>query len=103
MIISLWVSVDEHHVLYAPFDTNIDLNAERTFLAWLRTSLAFASIGVAVTQLFRLNTSLQNAEEDVDSSSLSMFELLISSAEPQQKLRHVGKPLGATFLGICKF
>jgi uncharacterized membrane protein YidH (DUF202 family) len=24
---------------------------ERTFLAWLRTSLAFASIGIAITQL----------------------------------------------------
>ncbi|CAI2190539.1 12655_t:CDS:2 [Funneliformis geosporum] len=27
---------------------------ERTFLAWLRTSLSFIGIGVAVTQLFRL-------------------------------------------------
>lgn len=27
---------------------------ERTFLAWLRTSLTFASVGVALTQLFRL-------------------------------------------------
>jgi uncharacterized membrane protein YidH (DUF202 family) len=25
---------------------------ERTFLAWLRTSLAFASIGIAITQLY---------------------------------------------------
>lgn len=35
---------------------------ERTFLAWLRTALAFASIGVAVAQLFRLQSSsnLQN-------------------------------------------
>lgn len=31
---------------------------ERTFLAWLRTSLAFASIGVAVTQFFRLQSSI---------------------------------------------
>lgn len=30
---------------------------ERTFLAWLRTSLAFASIGVAITQFFRLQSS----------------------------------------------
>ena len=74
---------------------------ERTFLAWLRTSLAFASIGVAVTQLFRLNSSLQSGE-NVDTSQLSMFELLASNAEPSHKLRHVGKPLGATFLGICK-
>jgi len=75
------------------------LALERTFLAWLRTSLAFASIGIAVTQLFRLNTSLQGNEE-VDTSSLSLVELLISNAEPSHKLRHVGKPLGATFLGI---
>lgn len=27
---------------------------ERTFLAWLRTSLTFASAGVALTQLFRI-------------------------------------------------
>ncbi|RDA96063.1 hypothetical protein CP533_5926 [Ophiocordyceps camponoti-saundersi (nom. inval.)] len=58
------------------------LALERTFLAWLRTSLAFASIGVAVTQLFRLNTSLS----DKDADSLT--------------LRRMGKPLGAAFLGI---
>lgn len=58
--------------------------AERTFLAWLRTSLAFASIGIAVTQLFRLNTSLT---EGGDNSS-------------DATLRALGKPLGATFLGI---
>lgn len=59
--------------------------AERTFLAWLRTSLSFASIGVAITQLFRLNTSLK--EESGDSNSA-------------QTLRHLGKPLGGIFLGI---
>lgn len=78
-----------------------DLVSERTFLAWLRTSLAFASIGVAVTQLFRLNSSLRT-DEHTDTSQISTFELLMSNAEPSQKLRHVGKPLGATFLGICK-
>jgi uncharacterized membrane protein YidH (DUF202 family) len=58
--------------------------AERTFLAWLRTSLAFASIGIAITQLFRLNTtSAANGASD-----------------PYQHLRQMGKPLGATFLGI---
>lgn len=30
---------------------------ERTFLAWLRSSLTFASIGVAITQFFRLQSS----------------------------------------------
>lgn len=56
---------------------------ERTFLAWLRTSLSFASIGIAVTQLFRLNTSLSKADS--------------ASAHTLQQL---GKPLGAIFLGI---
>jgi len=60
------------------------LALERTFLAWLRTSLAFASIGIAITQLFRLNTtSAANGGSD-----------------PYQHLRQMGKPLGATFLAI---
>ncbi|OAA78083.1 DNA-binding protein SMUBP-2 [Akanthomyces lecanii RCEF 1005] len=58
------------------------LALERTFLAWLRTSLAFASIGIAVTQLFRLNTSLSDGKNTPDA------------------LRRLGRPLGATFLGI---
>ncbi|KAJ9133985.1 hypothetical protein NKR23_g10404 [Pleurostoma richardsiae] len=56
------------------------LALERTFLAWLRTSLTFASIGIAITQLFRLNTSL--------------------GENSQETLRHLGKPLGAVFLAI---
>ena len=55
---------------------------ERTFLAWLRTSLAFASIGIAITQLFRLNTSL--AED----------------TKQTERLRRLGKPLGTTFLAV---
>jgi uncharacterized membrane protein YidH (DUF202 family) len=44
--------------------------------------LAFASIGIAITQLFRLNTSLS---EDT---------------EQTERLRHLGKPLGTTFLAV---
>ncbi|TVY24281.1 hypothetical protein LHYA1_G007038 [Lachnellula hyalina] len=58
------------------------LALERTFLAWLRTSLAFASIGIAVTQLFRLNVSSEG------------------TGNAYSRLRQMGKPLGATFLGI---
>ncbi|KAI0845130.1 hypothetical protein F5Y00DRAFT_247111 [Daldinia vernicosa] len=58
------------------------LALERTFLAWLRTSLSFASIGIAITQLFRLNTAI----EPDDPQFLT--------------IRRVGKPLGATFIGI---
>ncbi|KAM3502512.1 hypothetical protein MY10362_004806 [Beauveria mimosiformis] len=62
------------------------LALERTFLAWLRTSLAFASIGIAVTQLFRLNTSLNDGTNRPDRT--------------KDALRRLGRPLGATFLGI---
>lgn len=68
------------------------LALERTFLAWLRTSLSFASIGIAVTQLFRLNTSISP-----DSGSES------SESPAAAKLRAIGKPLGATFLAICEY
>ncbi|KAL8728113.1 MAG: hypothetical protein Q9181_005464 [Wetmoreana brouardii] len=65
-----------------------DCCAERTFLAWLRTSLAFASIGVAITQLFRLNTTLERREGRTE------------KPDSTYHLRQLGKPLGATFLGI---
>ncbi|KAF2214829.1 hypothetical protein CERZMDRAFT_95213 [Cercospora zeae-maydis SCOH1-5] len=61
------------------------LALERTFLAWLRTSLSFASIGIAVTQLFRLNTAIQPGPGGDGATA---------------RLTSVGKPLGATFLGI---
>ena len=121
------------------------LALERTFLAWLRTSLAFASIGIAVTQLFRLNTSIASrsqqlraeyslrrkraggelpfspflghsldvglanelygypVEEDIGSTLLDQFltvNPLAFDEDAAAKLRHVGKPLGATFLAV---
>lgn len=63
-------------------DLNPPPPPERTFLAWLRTSLAFASIGIAITQLFRLNTSLEG------------------DTKRAENMRRLGKPLGATFLAI---
>jgi len=60
------------------------LALERTFLAWLRTSLSFASIGIAITQLFRLNTSISGG----------------GSTHATSNLHHVGKPLGSTFIAI---
>ena len=62
------------------------LALERTFLAWLRTSLAFASIGIAATQLFRLNTAASGGDNETE--------------EKLSQLRHIGRPLGSTFLGI---
>ncbi|ERS95511.1 hypothetical protein HMPREF1624_08027 [Sporothrix schenckii ATCC 58251] len=63
------------------------LALERTFLAWLRTSLAFTSIGIAVTQLFRLNTSTDGSNNNNNNSGF-------------HRLRNVGRPLGTAFLGI---
>lgn len=75
------------------------LDIERTFLAWLRTSLSFASIGIAVTQLFRLNSSLRPEERSTSfSSSTSTVEA--QHAHSLRRLRNLGKPLGATFIGI---
>jgi len=68
-----------------PTHTNCPDNTERTFLAWLRTSLSFASIGIAITQLFRLNTSVIGGG---------------NTPKPNQHLHHVGKPLGSTFIAI---
>lgn len=139
------------------------LALERTFLAWLRTSLAFASIGIAVTQLFRLNSTIRTRSEAVLSTRQTvplspligesvpaemlpylqqMFASMSVSTSPpvlgptlldqilllpptglssrqaggqalegnaglnavplksQGRLRHVGKPLGATFIAI---
>ncbi|OBU01249.1 hypothetical protein VE01_00586 [Pseudogymnoascus verrucosus] len=65
------------------------LALERTFLAWLRTSLAFASIGIAITQLFRLNTTISAPAGTTPEPSASAIHF-----------RSLGKPLGAAFLGI---
>jgi len=59
---------------------------ERTFLAWMRTSLSFITIGIGVTQLFRLQDKDANSKSNNDSHALKRF----------------GKPLGSVFviLGI---
>lgn len=81
---------------------------ERTFLAWLRTSLAFASIGIAVTQLFRLSGS--GGSGAVDGISPTSFPPLLSqsvldptssTSSSASRLRGIGKPLGTTFIGIA--
>lgn len=88
---------------------------ERTFLAWMRTSLAFASIGIAVTQLFRLNTATATTNSNNTLHSQNTTPAILppthahtlldiattpSSAE-SNRLRGVGKPLGSTFIGVA--
>lgn len=75
----------------------MDCCVERTFLAWLRTSLSFASIGIAITQLFRLNSSLR---QDTSPSSSNTDATAVAHNHNLRRLRHLGKPLGATFIGI---
>jgi uncharacterized membrane protein YidH (DUF202 family) len=77
-----------------PEFSKLTATKERTFLAWLRTSLSFASIGIAITQLFRLNTSIANEDDSKSATSVNNID--------REKLRQLGKPLGVTFLGVCK-
>ncbi|KAL4806655.1 hypothetical protein BDV18DRAFT_118376 [Aspergillus unguis] len=87
------------------------LALERTFLAWLRTSLAFASIGIAVTQLFRLsNTRTESANFSGLTSQTAPFLLPVNNndgatimkpTDTSDRLRSLGKPLGTTFIGVA--
>jgi uncharacterized membrane protein YidH (DUF202 family) len=86
---------------------------ERTFLAWMRTSLAFASIGIAITQLFRLNsanpktntTSIHSLNNPPDVLPHLSYGILDTASTPSTQnsssLRGVGKPLGSTFIGVA--
>ncbi|SCZ88536.1 BZ3500_MvSof-1268-A1-R1_Chr10-2g02992 [Microbotryum saponariae] len=122
---------------------------ERTFLAWLRTSLSLASIGIAITQLFRLastsvptgtSTDTTGSSSIVSNSTQHLRSLLeravVQSASSNEsyiaaseelriirqlvleqaqqilllqgqtngnplKYRHLGKPIGGTFIGLA--
>lgn len=77
----------------------------------MRTSLAFASIGIAVTQLFRLNSatattdakSYHNAaiQSPGDPPSILDTFAMTTTAKDMSNLRSVGKPLGSTFIGVA--
>ncbi|KAI7825985.1 hypothetical protein BC939DRAFT_389910, partial [Gamsiella multidivaricata] len=56
---------------------------ERTYLAWLRSSLSLITVGVAVTQLFRLQ---------INTSPASSHELI--------KVSELGRPLGGSFIAL---
>ncbi|KAI5954623.1 hypothetical protein KGF54_002399 [Candida jiufengensis] len=66
---------------------------ERTFLAWLRTSLSFITLGIGVTQLFRLekpNTKVHTTNSII----------LLANDLKGDDLKKYGKPLGAIFIII---
>jgi len=60
------------------------LASERTFLAYVRTSLSFASAGVALVQLFRVSVST-SANGSLNNSALAT---------------QYAQPLGATLIGL---
>ncbi|KAJ5188339.1 hypothetical protein N7491_004663 [Penicillium cf. griseofulvum] len=90
------------------------LALERTFLAWMRTSLAFASIGIAVTQLFRLNSASTSTHANFfdpasgphpgilppDLALAAYDSAAFHASSASSRLRSVGKPLGSTFIGV---
>ncbi|KAI8363017.1 hypothetical protein B0O80DRAFT_432504 [Mortierella sp. GBAus27b] len=57
---------------------------ERTYLAWLRSSLSLITVGVAITQLFRLQStsSPTNSHPSLD------------------KVTELGRPLGGSFIAL---
>ncbi|GAA5986282.1 hypothetical protein JCM11641_004881 [Rhodosporidiobolus odoratus] len=56
------------------------LASERTFLAWLRTSLGLGSIGIAITQLFRLPSNTTNPTTPPATTTPSAADQALSSA-----------------------
>ncbi|CAN3372419.1 hypothetical protein DIURU_002481 [Diutina rugosa] len=62
---------------------------ERTFLAWLRTSLSFITIGIGVTQLFRL---------EAKSTSVEVNYGVVLLGDKSTIIAHYGKPLGSVFI-----
>lgn len=70
------------------FPTNLKLANERTFLAWLRTSLVITSIGIALAQLNRF-------VEDHSTISITGLTITIPLPLGDPTLVSLGAPLGA--------
>ncbi|GAT20896.1 PF02656 domain protein [Aspergillus luchuensis] len=69
-------------------------------------ALAFASIGIAVTQLFRLNSAGTNANANLSAQnyllpSAAYDSTPIGVTSASARLRSIGKPLGTTFIGVA--
>ncbi|SJX60544.1 uncharacterized protein SRS1_10187 [Sporisorium reilianum f. sp. reilianum] len=85
------------------------LASERTFLAWLRTSLSLVSIGIAVTQLFQLPSLVGTPDEKQPGANYLNFQgdpvlnwpedaphILLS--QRLASIAKLGKPLGGSFI-----
>lgn len=79
--------------IQASSDQNLVLTSqmanERTFLAWLRTSLSFITIGIGITQLFRL--------EDKPSKVL-INRFVVELDNTSHAITEYGRPLGCIFI-----
>ncbi|PWZ02515.1 hypothetical protein BCV70DRAFT_214069 [Testicularia cyperi] len=89
------------------------LASERTFLAWLRTSLSLVSIGIAITQLFQIPSIVGDGTKSETGSSGSGYlsfqdqdqDLLSELTQPERRdsqrttnIAKLGKPLGGSFI-----
>ncbi|KAK0520118.1 hypothetical protein OC842_007209 [Tilletia horrida] len=93
------------------------LALERTFLAWVRTSLGLVSLGIAVAQLFKIPDLFD--EESSSTSDASLLSLVLNSPSPgtdkaaysqilesaskpprSGDLTKLAKPLGASFIAL---
>ncbi|SPO21088.1 uncharacterized protein UTRI_00565 [Ustilago trichophora] len=85
------------------------LASERTFLAWLRTSLSLVSIGIAVTQLFQLPSLVGTPDAKPPNPNYLDFQgdtmvdwdenaphILLS--QRLASIAKLGKPLGGSFI-----
>ncbi|KDN44547.1 hypothetical protein K437DRAFT_236442 [Tilletiaria anomala UBC 951] len=83
------------------------LALERTFLAWLRTSLGLVSLGIAITQLFKIPELVMNPDDDpsylhveADQDQVADSFLLPGPGMQLQDLQKLGKPIGASFVAL---
>ncbi|SNX81829.1 uncharacterized protein MEPE_00534 [Melanopsichium pennsylvanicum] len=85
------------------------LASERTFLAWLRTSLSLVSIGIAVTQLFQLPSLVGTPDARLSVANYINFqqdsvvdwpenEPHVLLSQRLASIAKLGKPLGGSFI-----
>ncbi|KAL7417027.1 hypothetical protein BDY24DRAFT_376345 [Mrakia frigida] len=89
------------------------LASERTYLAWLRTSLAFCSVGVALTQLFSLTSPLaldpipsppSTTTDPTVQAQLEAMQLvyrdILTVLSKSEGNRRFARPLGGLLIGL---
>ncbi|PKI83380.1 hypothetical protein MVES_002358 [Malassezia vespertilionis] len=75
------------------------LALERTFLAWMRTSLSLVAIGIAIAQLFRLPHMIVKSTAP-DAMSTSQQGSGDAGNIRVDSLKRFGTPFGISFVGV---